>query len=260
MAEGQRHAEHLVNTLDGEEGQYFNDWDRDGQFQNPGDGFGLRVYLDETQAVLLALQDLLDSPDVPTDAAAQVATALAAIANSQDLVAAATETALQVISANTVEDAQVLGDELRQTAALVADDTASAFDAIAALAEFRFYAPADVLAATQSAEVLIGQLHFEGNDAAEAGNYILELARVPEPPAGSHYELWLGTESGELLNLGELTVEDARVNAAGRTEQNLLLAYDRVLISLNQTTTIVTQVLTTSRQTLSLLAPSRTRC
>ena len=150
LAEGQRHAEHLVNTFDGEAGQFFNDWDRDGQFQNPGDGFGLRVYLDETQAVLLALQDLLDSPDVSADAAAQVATALSAIENSQNLVVAATERALQVFEADTITEAQVLGDELRQTAAVVVDDTTRAFDAIATLAEFRFYAPADVLASEEA--------------------------------------------------------------------------------------------------------------
>ncbi|MEW5985503.1 MAG: plastocyanin/azurin family copper-binding protein [Chloroflexota bacterium] len=41
----QRHAEHVVNILDGETGSSFGDLDGDGQAQNPGDGFGVRAYL-----------------------------------------------------------------------------------------------------------------------------------------------------------------------------------------------------------------------
>jgi serine/threonine protein kinase len=45
LSEAQRHAEHVVNILDGESGSNFGDLNLDGQAQNPGDGVGVRVYL-----------------------------------------------------------------------------------------------------------------------------------------------------------------------------------------------------------------------
>ena len=40
--------EHVVNILDGETGQFFGDLNLDGQMQNPGDGVGVRVYLEQS--------------------------------------------------------------------------------------------------------------------------------------------------------------------------------------------------------------------
>ncbi len=45
FADVQRHAEHLVNILSGEDGQHFGDLDNAFGLQNPGDGFGLIPYL-----------------------------------------------------------------------------------------------------------------------------------------------------------------------------------------------------------------------
>ena len=80
--------------------------------------------------------------------------------------------------------------------------------------------------------ILVGQLRFTDNETVAAGDFALALDRVPPPPAGSHYALWLQSRGGDLLNLGELDVIDARVNVTGTTEQNLLAAYDTALISL----------------------------
>ena len=46
IREAQRHAEHVVNILDGETGPHFGDLDGDSVAQNPGDGFGVRAYLE----------------------------------------------------------------------------------------------------------------------------------------------------------------------------------------------------------------------
>ena len=49
--EGARnHAEHIVNILDGQGGMFFGDLNRDGQAQNPGDGYGVRAYLADAKA------------------------------------------------------------------------------------------------------------------------------------------------------------------------------------------------------------------
>lgn len=46
IADAQRHAEHIINILEGEQGHYFGDHDQKHGIQNPGDGFGLMRYLD----------------------------------------------------------------------------------------------------------------------------------------------------------------------------------------------------------------------
>lgn len=55
LALAQRHAEHVVNILDGETGQLFGDLNLDGEVQNPGDGVGARVYLRESAAAFTTL-------------------------------------------------------------------------------------------------------------------------------------------------------------------------------------------------------------
>ena len=48
LADAQKHAEHVINILDGEDGRTYGDSNRDGTVQNPGDGIGVRVYLADT--------------------------------------------------------------------------------------------------------------------------------------------------------------------------------------------------------------------
>lgn len=50
FAEARRHAEHVVNILEGEGGSHLWGLEPDGQTQNPGDGFGLLVYLSGNRA------------------------------------------------------------------------------------------------------------------------------------------------------------------------------------------------------------------
>jgi plastocyanin len=45
-----RHAEHLVNLIDGEKGLHYGDVDIDGRIEDPGDGTGLLVYVDRVAA------------------------------------------------------------------------------------------------------------------------------------------------------------------------------------------------------------------
>ena len=46
------HAEHVINILDGEDGLFYGDNNRDGQAQNPGDGVGVRGYLEQALAIV----------------------------------------------------------------------------------------------------------------------------------------------------------------------------------------------------------------
>lgn len=45
-----RHAEHLVNLIDGKKGPHYGDVDLNGQIEDPGDGTGLLVYVDRIDA------------------------------------------------------------------------------------------------------------------------------------------------------------------------------------------------------------------
>ena len=57
-----RHAEHLVNLIEGEGGGNYGDVDGDGSLEDPGDGTGLLTYLEEVEraAEEKELQDLVD--------------------------------------------------------------------------------------------------------------------------------------------------------------------------------------------------------
>ncbi len=57
IADAQRHSEHVVNLLEGEQGEFFGDLDGLHGVQNPGDGFGIIPYVTKmNQAVTQASQ------------------------------------------------------------------------------------------------------------------------------------------------------------------------------------------------------------
>lgn len=67
-----RHAEHLVNLIEGESGANYGDLDGDGFLEDPGDGIGLLTYLqsavsvsldDTTESLAAEISDLLETID-----------------------------------------------------------------------------------------------------------------------------------------------------------------------------------------------------
>ena len=105
MVEGHRHAEHLINILDGETGDYYGDLDRDGAVQNPGNGVGLLVYMDEVDTQFASLA-------ITVPASRYVAHGQATLKQLITLAIAAKEKAAQIIAADTVTEAQPKADEL----------------------------------------------------------------------------------------------------------------------------------------------------
>jgi plastocyanin/uncharacterized membrane protein YozB (DUF420 family) len=61
IADAQRHAEHVINILEGEEGEFFRDWDGAYGLQNPGDGFGLIPYIEHMRAAAIAASEAEDA-------------------------------------------------------------------------------------------------------------------------------------------------------------------------------------------------------
>lgn len=105
IVETHRHAEHLVNILDGETGDFFGDLDRDGTAQNPGNGVGVLVYLE-------AIRDQL-ATIASTDGEQRAANeGLALTAELHTQAEAARETAAQIIAADTTTEAQPRADRL----------------------------------------------------------------------------------------------------------------------------------------------------
>ncbi|MEZ4725986.1 MAG: hypothetical protein R3E79_02505 [Caldilineaceae bacterium] len=114
--EARRHAEHVINILDGETGTHFGDLNGDGQAQNPGDGYGVRTYLaDATSAVEAALTAITPT----TTLHFYVDRVTAAQQNSQIAIEQAIEVAFKVFAADTVQEAQPFAAEVNARLATV---------------------------------------------------------------------------------------------------------------------------------------------
>jgi formylglycine-generating enzyme required for sulfatase activity len=146
MPQARRHTEHIINILDGKNGFMFGDLDRDGQQQNPGDGIGVRAYLDEAHTSALALVAL--TKKTPADQAGQKsATAIVtALENGQGLINSAFDNALQIFASDTITEASAHARDLT----VVIDDLASQIDTAYQLAlhmaTYTFVAPTTALA------------------------------------------------------------------------------------------------------------------
>ena len=94
------HAEHVINILDGADGLFFGDNNRDGRTQNPGNGTGVRSYLEQALEQLQAAEADANAPLAET------------LAQSLALVETSSATALTLFAADTVADAQPISAEL----------------------------------------------------------------------------------------------------------------------------------------------------
>lgn len=114
LAGAKIHAEHVVNILDGEAGADFGDLDGDGRAQNPGDGFGVRAYLEgaKEHAQLAA-----DAPGATDEVKLHAQHVQIASDNALEWVDEAIAEALHVISADSVGEAQPFADTLSERTA-----------------------------------------------------------------------------------------------------------------------------------------------
>ena len=101
------HSEHIVNILDGENGFLYNDLDRNGRLENPGDGVGVRVYLGAAAEAAATLSNTLTNTD-----ALSVTTILPALEKSQSLIDGIFDKALQIFAADTVTEANGFAADL----------------------------------------------------------------------------------------------------------------------------------------------------
>ncbi len=101
IADAQRHAEHIINILEGEGGEFYKDWDGAHGLQNPGDGFGLIPYVENMKAAAIAASVAEDATRAIKTHAEHVRIASdSAIGSAQ----AIREAALGIIEANNIGD------------------------------------------------------------------------------------------------------------------------------------------------------------
>ncbi|MCB0081963.1 MAG: hypothetical protein KDE47_13570, partial [Caldilineaceae bacterium] len=109
IPQARRHAEHIINILDGKNGFMYGDLDRNGLPENPGDGVGVRVYLAAAKAALPDVADLFTATHQIDDSAVAVA---ATVDTGQALITDMFDKALQIFAADTVTEANRFAGEL----------------------------------------------------------------------------------------------------------------------------------------------------
>lgn len=139
LPEARRHTEHIVNILDGEQGILFGDLDRDGQAQNPGDGSGVRIYIEDAAEQAASLLESIDADATAPQlrATAQLSATAQSIVDSLDgankLVPRAFEQALLLFTTDTITEALVYADGLTTHVTGINDSIMNAAAASAAL-------------------------------------------------------------------------------------------------------------------------------
>lgn len=94
-----RHAEHIINVLDGETGDLFGDLDGNGAAENPGDGMGVRSYMTQ----IVALSELVDTETV--EKVFYIVMADAAFAQATGAVDPAIDLAMKVLASDSAGEA-----------------------------------------------------------------------------------------------------------------------------------------------------------
>lgn len=243
--EARRHAEHVVNILDGEEGQHFGDLDGDGQAQNPGDGVGVRHYLAQGDAQMQPLSvAIVENP--LSQAVSQMETALE---RSQTVAESSIEMALKIFAADSIPEAQPIAQELNQMLPALLQgtdfDRNGQIDPLAdeggflaaqmfgqQLHTIHLFADDDEGFDLPAVARTPGQVRFSDSETTQAGAFELYVAGVRAPHANQHYELWLQQEGSDLLNFGAILPTNGELIFKGTVEQNLLATTNGVIISI----------------------------
>ncbi len=238
LTEAKQHLEHVVNILDGESGDRFGDVNLDGQSQNPGDGVGVRVYLEKSRD---HLQQALQTESITIVQQRQGAEAIAAIDNSLLTLENTLNNALTMLSTDTPAEAQPFADALQAGLnELQRTDNrptiVAAFEQTQILAEIPLIATSDKLAqpdpVANADSGQVGLVQFGKSGGVENGRISLQLDQIPAPTTDQQLVAWLqNSTSNELLPLGPVEIRSEWGNLTVAGDRNLLDDFDRLLIS-----------------------------
>ncbi|HEY4688877.1 MAG TPA: DUF420 domain-containing protein [Anaerolineae bacterium] len=114
-----RHAEHLINILEGLHGRHFGDVDGDGRVLNPGDGYGLLSTASGpgyVESVVQHAQTALEAPDATEQVKLHAQHVLIGAKNAGPWADQLDEKALELASVQDIATAQALLAEMRDLA------------------------------------------------------------------------------------------------------------------------------------------------
>ena len=183
LTEAKQHLEHVVNILDGESGDRFGDVNLDGQPQNPGDGVGVRVYLENSR---LHLEKALQTDAITVVQQRQGEKAIATIDNSLNILENIFNNALTLLSTDTAEEAQPFAAAveagLNELQSVDNQQTiVAAFAQTLILAEIPLVATSDILPQpdpiTDAALEQVGHVQFGESDGVENGRISFQLTK-----------------------------------------------------------------------------------
>ena len=111
IADAQRHAEHIINILEGEAREFYKDWDGAHGLQNPGDGFGLIHYIEQ-------MKDAAITASVTKDSTIAIKTHAEHVRISSDsaleAAVAIREAAIDILETNNIGDVGPLVDTINR--------------------------------------------------------------------------------------------------------------------------------------------------
>ncbi|HLF29046.1 MAG TPA: DUF420 domain-containing protein [Anaerolineae bacterium] len=114
-----RHAEHLVNAIEGLPGPNFGDLDGDGRVLNPGDGYGLLSAggsMGYIESVIVHAQTAIDAPDATAEIKLHAGHVIISAQNAQTWAEQLNAKALELARVQDVAAARALLDEMRPLA------------------------------------------------------------------------------------------------------------------------------------------------
>jgi formylglycine-generating enzyme required for sulfatase activity len=136
-----RHTEHIINILDGKNGFMFGDLDRNGRTENPGDGSGVRSYLDEANTRALALAELTGTDAASSDLETNAQSIIATLDDAQTFVSSSFDNALQIFASDTMTEANTHAQDLALGIDELTQKIATAYALSLQMAVYTFYGP-----------------------------------------------------------------------------------------------------------------------
>ncbi|MEM8863335.1 MAG: hypothetical protein AAGD96_33915, partial [Chloroflexota bacterium] len=242
LAGARRHAEHTINILEGEFGENFGDLDGDGQAQNPGNGVGVMTYLLDAEAFLDSVE-----PIDPSLTIFFVGNGIdMSLGSSQNEAFEAVNTALKLFAVDTVEEGVPIGNSLIEgvesgingrdfsgDGKIDTFDDEGGIDTIQSLIiewiegsyfpEHQLFGSLDIIGTVR---------YIESNNTPLAGVDIdiYPVSIVDDPDTG-YFVYLLSNEGEDVINLGQVTPENFRIQQQFTPEDVSLGKFNTVVIS-----------------------------
>ncbi len=232
--EAKRHMEHVINILDGESGETFGDLNLDGQTQNPGDGVGVRVYLEETLALIEAIKAV---EPVTLERQTMSDQAITAVSETLNTVNTAIQRAAAITATDTPEEASPIYDEVTVLLGELDIENRAAYNRTLSLATIPVSTTLsdlpepDPIVGIRPSQFGVFEV-FNGPDTL-ASEFRLRVEQITPLEEGQIIQAWLQNRNGgNTLPLGTIELVQNRGQLSGSASGNILESFDEVLVTI----------------------------